>query len=119
VAGVVAMLTPEERARAVVVAGNYGEASALEFFGKELGMPPVVSGHNQYFLWGTRGRDGDVLIDVDGDCGKDENLFRSSTLGATFTHPLVMPYENDLPIMICRGITRPLADVWPKVKTYR
>ena len=54
-------LPPAERAQAVVVASNYGEAAAIEFFMPDV---PVISGHNQFWLWGTRGYSGNVIIDV-------------------------------------------------------
>ncbi len=118
VAGVYSTLLPQERAQAVIYAQNYGEAAALEFFGTDYGLPPIISGHNQYYLWGTRGRSGEVLIDINGDCGKSLQLYRSSTVAATFTHPYVRPFESRLPILICRGINQPLTEIWPKVKFY-
>ena len=118
VARVYDSLSPQDRARAVIVASNYGEASAIAFFGQGRGLPPVLSGHNQYSLWGTHGAAGDVIIDVNGDCGASMHLFRQSTRAATFSAPYIMPYEDDLPIMVCRGITKPLATIWPHVKHY-
>jgi 4-amino-4-deoxy-L-arabinose transferase-like glycosyltransferase len=116
VAGVYDALPLAERSQAVIVVQNYGEAAAIQFFTTpEL---PVISGHNQYFLWGTHGYSGDVLIDVNGDCGRDRHLFRSAQKAATFTTPDVMPYEDDMPIMLCRGIKRPLARIWPGIKNY-
>jgi len=112
-------LPPSERAQAVIVAGNYGEAAAIDFFGRSSALPPVISGHNQYYLWGTHGRSGNVLIDVGGDCGAREHLFESSARAATFTSPWSMPYEDNLPIMVCRGIKQPLAELWPGVKHFR
>jgi len=113
---VVATLPPGERERAVIVASNYGEAAALEFFGRDL--PPVVSGHNQYWLWGTHGRTGDVLIDVNGDCGAKEHLFAGAQRAATAGTPNAISYERDLPVMVCRGPRVPLASLWPKLKFY-
>jgi 4-amino-4-deoxy-L-arabinose transferase-like glycosyltransferase len=107
-------LPPTERARAVAVGQNYGEASAIEFFANV----PVISGHNQYFLWGTHGYSGDVLIDVGGDCGASMHLFREARRAAVFSAPYIMPYENNRPIMLCRGIRKPLAKIWPAVKAY-
>ncbi len=104
-----------ERADAVAVAQNYGEASAIAFFAPAV---PVISGHNQYWLWGTHGYDGNVIIDVAGDCGAKNHLFRSSERAATFTAPYIMPYENDIPIMVCRGLKVPLATLWPSLKSY-
>lgn len=118
VARVVEGLPPAERARATIVASNYGEAAAIDFFGAQYGLPPALSGHNQYFLWGPRDHDGDILIDVHGDCGADIHLFRSSELAATVTTPLVMPWEDHTPIMLCRGISKPLTELWPSLKLY-
>lgn len=115
VARAVAMLSPAERAKAVIKTPNYGEASAINFFGKDL--PPAVSGHNQYFLWGPRG-DGSVVIDLDGDCGARQHLFASAQEAGVFTAPWVMPYEDRLSIRICRGIRRPVAELWPSVRNY-
>lgn len=111
-------LPARDRERAVIAASNYGEASAIEFFGAGRGLPPVISGHNQYFLWGTHGASGEVLIDVNGDCGAGMRLYRSSRQAAAFSAPYIMPYEDGIPIMVCRGINVPLADVWPHVKDY-
>jgi len=91
----------------------------IGFFGRELGLPLVISGHNQYFLWGTHGATGDVVIGVGGDCGARQHLFASTERAATFTHPWIQPYENDLPILVCRGIRKPLAELWPQLKNYR
>jgi 4-amino-4-deoxy-L-arabinose transferase-like glycosyltransferase len=119
VAQVYQSLPPSERAQAVIVAQNYGEAAAIDFFGRSNGLPPVISGHNQYYLWGTHGRSGNVLIDVGGDCGANEHLFETSERAATFTSPWIARYEDHLPIMVCRGIREPVAEVWPRVKSYR
>lgn len=118
VARVYDALPPADRAKAVIKTPNYGEASAIDFFGPRYGLPPAISGHNQYYLWGPRGYTGDVLIDVAGDCGAKDHFFRESVRAATFTAPYVMPFEDRIPIMVCRGIKRPLAAIWPSVKDY-
>lgn len=107
-------LPPEERAHAVAYAQNYGEASAIAFFSHV----PVVSGHNQWYVWGPSGHDADVMIDVNGPCWKAMHLYRSATRVATFTNRYVMPYENDLPIFVCHGITKPIQTVWHYGKHY-
>jgi 4-amino-4-deoxy-L-arabinose transferase-like glycosyltransferase len=114
VARVYDALPDHDRKQAVAVTGNYGEASAIEFFSHV----PVISGHNQYFLWGTRGYSGNVVIDVGGNCGASLHLFRQSRRAATFSAPYIMPYEDHMPIMVCRGIKKPLSTVWPGVKNY-
>jgi 4-amino-4-deoxy-L-arabinose transferase-like glycosyltransferase len=44
-----AALPAAERAGGAVLAANYGEASALEFFGRDL--PPILSGHLSWQFW--------------------------------------------------------------------
>ena len=43
---------PAERARAVVVTQNYGQAEAIDRYGPGMGLPRAYSGHNAYFDWG-------------------------------------------------------------------
>ena len=42
----------EDRAKACVFGQNYGEAGAIEYFARDLDLPPAISGHNSYWLWG-------------------------------------------------------------------
>lgn len=108
-------LPPNERAQALVSASNYGEAAAIDFFTPGI---PVVSRHNQYWLWGYGGRTGNVVIDVNGDCGAKQHLFRSSRLAATFNAPYTIGWETGVPIMVCRGLKVPIAAVWQSIKLY-
>src|SRR5262249_50100599 len=45
VARVYAKLTPEEQARCVIYVRNYGEAAAIDFFGKKYGLPGALCAH--------------------------------------------------------------------------
>ncbi len=107
-------LPASDRAKAVVFAQNYGEASAVAFFTNV----PVISGHNQYYLWGLHGKSGEVMIDINGQCWHDLHLYRSSTRAAVFSNPYGMPYEDHMPVAVCRGITQSLQALWPKAKNY-
>jgi hypothetical protein len=119
VAGVYRALPPDERRRAAIFADNYGEAAAIDFFGAPLGLPPAVTGHNQYWLWGMHGYDGAVLIDVNANVPDDAKLCQSATLGGSHTSPLAMPYESHFDIVICRGLKPPLAEFWARQRFYR
>jgi Dolichyl-phosphate-mannose-protein mannosyltransferase len=111
-------LPPAERAKAYVLAGNYGEAAAIDVFDAGRGMPPTLSGHNQYWLWGRHGYDGSVLIDVGATVKEDLRDCRSATLAATFSSPHIMPYEDNMGIVICRGLRMPVDVMWAKQKFY-
>jgi hypothetical protein len=120
VATIYAGLPPAQRAQAAIVTSNYGEAAAIDFFGGRYGLPPAISGHNNYWLWGTHGYSGNVVIDVNGDCGRTDfpGLFRSARLVTRFNPPWVISYEQDIPISLCTGITEPLNALWPKLRHY-
>lgn len=118
VAHVYDSLPPSQRAQAAILASNYGEAAAIDFFGNEYGLPPVLSGNNQYWVWGTRGYTGNVLIDVHGNCDRSARVFRIHRIAQRFDNPWGRPFENGFPISICEGITAPLATLWPKLRDY-
>jgi hypothetical protein len=118
VAVVYSSLSPEDRARAVFYGNNYGEAAAIDVFGRRLGLPPAISGHNSYYLWGPRGHDGSVIILVGGDAKQHTDLFQSVEIAGRITAAHAMPYETDLPIYVLRGLKQPLQNLWPQVKHY-
>ena len=47
--------------RAALLAYNYGEAGAIDYFAKRYGLPKAISGHNQYGYWGPRGYTGEIV----------------------------------------------------------
>jgi hypothetical protein len=114
-----ARLTPEERAGAVVFGQNYGEAAAIDVLGPRMGgLPPAVSGHNQYFLWGPHGWDGKVMIIIGGDPEDNARFFESVEQVGVWDDPYAMPYERGLAISIGRGFHGAPAHAWPQLKHY-
>lgn len=109
-------LPPADQARAVVFGQNYGEAAAIDVFGH--GLPPAISGHNNYYLWGPRGHDGNVIVVIGGNRKEMEGLFQSVTLAGHIDTPYAMPYETNKPIYILRGARTPLPAVWPSLKHF-
>ena len=107
-----------ERSGATIVAGNYGEAAAIDVFGAPYGLPHAVSGHNQYYLWGPGSGDGRFVVDVGGDVRADRKLCARAWVAATVSARYAMPFEHDLPIVVCRGLHVPLATLWPRQKMY-
>jgi Dolichyl-phosphate-mannose-protein mannosyltransferase len=118
VAAVYGSLTDEERREAAIYASNYGEAGAIELFGEEAHLPTPISGHNNYWLWGPRGASGKVVILVGVDPERWESRCESVEVAAVVSHSLAMPYENRLPISVCRAMKEPLEAVWPRLKHY-
>jgi hypothetical protein len=111
-------LTHEEQSKAAIFTQNYGEAGAIDFFGKQYGLPKAISGHNNYWYWGPRGFTGEVLITVGGRKEDHQKGFESVELAMVHTSEYAMPFETNLPIYVCRRAKAPVETIWPKVKFY-
>jgi hypothetical protein len=119
VARVYHALPAGQRAKCAIVANNYGEAGAIDFFGPRYGLPPAISPHNNYWLWGPGGATGEVLIIVGGSRNEQHADFRSVVLADTTKCDHCMPFENGAPIFVCLGLNQPLARRWAQIRTYR
>ena len=110
-------LPQADRAKAAIFASNYGEAAAIDYYG--YGLPPALSGNNNYYLWGPRGYDGSVLLAVNADPAQWSKICDSARVVATFgSSRYAMPYERNRPIVLCRGMHPPLPQLWPAFKHY-
>ena len=118
VAKVYLALPPEDQAKCGIYAQNYGEAGAIDFFGSQYSLPKAISGHNNYWIWGPRGYTGEVMIIIGGDPADHLQVFDSVEQAGLFTHEYVMPYENNLPIFVCRKPRIPLEEAWARAKHF-
>jgi hypothetical protein len=111
-------LTPEERRRCRVFGQNYGEAGAVDVLGRPLGLPPAISGHNSYWLWGPGEGDWDVLIIIGGDREDNARHFAEIEIVGQTASPWSMPYERGLDVSIARRPKISLEEAWPRLKRY-
>jgi hypothetical protein len=117
VARVYNSLPADIRPRTAIFGQNYGQAGAIDLFGPKYGLPPAISGHQNYFLWGPRGASGESMIVMAGSQPDLESKFASVRRVAHVGHPYAMPYEH-FDIFYCQGLKLSLADAWPKVKNW-
>lgn len=111
-------LSAEERSRTIIATSNYGEAGAINYYGRALGLPSAVSQHNNFYLWGPGNPTATTAIIV--GVSREDLLesFEHVEEVAPITHPLAMPYEREHPVMICRGPKRPLMELWVAGKKF-
>jgi hypothetical protein len=115
---VYAQLAPEDQARCRIFGQNYGEAGAIDVLGRRRGLPPAMSGHNSYWYWGPGDWSGEVLI-VIGSTREDlEQLFTSVEQAGRTRCGYCMPYENDRPIWIVRGLHGSVEALWPSTRIF-
>ena len=116
VAAVYGALPAADRARAVVVASNYGEAGALARYGPPLRLPAVYSGHNA--LYDAPPPDtASVAVVVGGQLPSVRGLFASCTVMARMDNRVgVENEEQGEPIAVCRNPVGPWAAIWPRFR---
>jgi hypothetical protein len=117
-------LSPEEQKECVIFVRNYGEAGAVDFFGKKYGLPPALCAQNSYWMWGPGARTGNVAIILGGDRALADNLkdlkrrYRSVELAGKTENRYCMPYENGRQFFICRGMNTTFQILWPAERFY-
>jgi hypothetical protein len=102
----------------LLLAENYGEAGALEFFGPRYGLPPVISPHNTYHLWSATQDAAHSYIAIGLPEGQLREIFEEVTEAGLHTCTYCMDYENNLPVYVCRRARVPYGDWWPGTKWY-
>ena len=110
-------LPPDDRRKAVIYVGNYGEAGAINLLGRGRGAPPAISTHNNYYLWGP-GRATREIILILGGTAEDHGECTSVERLGRFTCTDCMPYENGQDIWACRDLKVPLDLVWAAEKHF-
>ena len=101
-----------------VFTGNYGIAGAIDFLGRKYALPPAISGHNNYWLWGPGDPPPENLIIIGGrleDHGYCKEAWQAGTTDCTWC----MPYEDDNPIFVCLDLQVDPATLWQEVKHFQ
>lgn len=114
VADIYNSLSPEERAKTGILAGNYGEAGTIDFFGPAYGLPHAISLHQNYWYWGPPARHYENFITLQSSL-EDVKEYCTSYQAYDHSDPYGMAEENT-PIYLCRGAKFDLAKVWPRWK---
>ena len=92
-----------QRQQTVVWANNYGEAGAIDYFRDKMPLPPVMSPHNNYYLWSLELAERKEFTSyiILGGAEEDHRKFLQQVQKVgTFTCAYCMPYENNMGIFI-------------------
>ena len=112
-------LPASQRTVAAVVAGNYGEAGAVDRYGAALGLPPVYSGANNYWLWGPPPARDTVAVAINVDPALLRRWFSSVRVAAVYRNGLgVSDDEEGAVIYIASGLRAPWTAAWPSFRDY-
>nr|HEV7955068.1 glycosyltransferase family 39 protein [Candidatus Acidoferrales bacterium] len=115
VAQVYNSLPADERAKTAILAGDYGGAGAIDFFGSRYGLPKSISGHQNYFYWGPRDYTGKSIILLEWNLKSAQRLCGSVDVGPRNDPYYGMGWER-YDILVCHNLKTPLSEEWPKFK---
>jgi len=110
-------LPPDVQAKTAIRVDNFGEAGAVDLFGPKYGLPPAISGHQNYWLWGPRGYTGESMLLIgEGHPERLPQYFAHVEKVGHFEYPLALE-ETD--IYWGQGLHWKLQDIWDKVQRWR
>lgn len=108
-----------ERRDCGIFAQDYGQAGAIDFFGRKQGLPDAMSGDRTYWLWGPRGYSGDCMIVLDDRQEVLERYWKSVEL-VGISAPNQYALEQQIPVFMCKGKRfDSWTNVWPHLKRWR
>ena len=112
-------LSEEDRAQCGgILTDWFGPAGAVNFYGPKYGLPPAVSGHLNYYLWGPGDSSWEVMIAVTWFGGDLNKVFGYVLPVGRLNNPNSGPGMSGIPIYICKNPVVPIKDAWPYFKAY-
>jgi 4-amino-4-deoxy-L-arabinose transferase-like glycosyltransferase len=121
VAGIHASLSAEERAHVGILAGNYGEAGAIDLYGPARGLPKAISGVNSYWLRRYGDPPPQTLIVVGLSRDFLERNFESCVLAGHVTNRYGVLNEETTrhpDLFVCRQLRQPWPAFWKQFRNY-
>ena len=112
-------LPPAQRALTTILTSNYGEAGAIDRYGRSDGLPQVYSGANNFWFWGPPPARDRSAIAVNMDPTFLRREFSQVRKIATFTNGLgVSDDEQGATIYLVTGLKSAWAQAWPAFQNF-
>jgi 4-amino-4-deoxy-L-arabinose transferase-like glycosyltransferase len=114
-------LPAEERPSSAILAGNYGEAGAINLYGAAYGLPEAISGRNSYWLRGYGDPPPETLIVLGFSRESAEGIFTACDLAGQVTNRYGVENEETRfhpDIFVCRGPRQPWPALWESLKSF-
>ncbi|HQU26033.1 MAG TPA: glycosyltransferase family 39 protein [Acidimicrobiales bacterium] len=121
IAAVFRSLPEAQRKSAIILAGNYGEAGALDRYGAQFKIPPgrIYSGANSFWLWGPPPRSATTVVAVNMNPATLRRFFSSVRLALVYTNGLgVSNDEQGVEVMVATGLRLPWSSSWLGFRNY-
>ncbi|MGH7657353.1 MAG: hypothetical protein ACREL6_03895, partial [Gemmatimonadales bacterium] len=107
-------LRPGERSEAVILAANYGQAGAIDFYGDRFGLPRAISPVGSYWFFGPGEKPGRVLITIGVSREDLEEGYGDVRTADSLHYPMAVEEEQNLEILVARFPRMTLQEVWSR-----
>src|SRR5262245_25557117 len=114
-------LGPSTRTRVAILTGNYGEAGAINLYGKEYGLSEAICGTNSFWARGYGDPPPETLIVIGFSREFGDRYFESCELAGRITNKYDVANEEntDHPdILVCRHLRESWPEFWKKFRRY-
>ena len=114
-------LGPAERSRVAILAGNYGEAGAINLYGKDYGLPEPICGTNSFWARGYGDPPPETLIVIGFSRQFGHRYFESCEVVGHITNKYGVANEettNHPEILLCRHLRESWHEFWKKFRRY-
>jgi 4-amino-4-deoxy-L-arabinose transferase-like glycosyltransferase len=115
-------LPESEKTRAVILAGNYGEAGALDLYGPKYALPRVISGANSLWFRGFGEFEPATVVVVGFERGYADNFFKKcESVGVVKNSYNVKNEETSrhTGLYICREPRKPWGELWKQMQWFQ
>jgi 4-amino-4-deoxy-L-arabinose transferase-like glycosyltransferase len=122
VAKIYQSLPEEQKPGTVIYAENYGEAGALDLYGKSYGLPRVISGSNSLWYRGYGDTNPQTVIALGVNYSDAERVFRSCKVVGKVTNSYGVKNEESTyhtAILLCREPRIPWKDIWAQSQDFQ
>ncbi len=119
VSGVYRSLPHEEQAGTLIITGNYGEAGAINLYGKPLGLPEPACRLPTYHHWGYSPVDPQWFLFVGYPEDWLQQYFDHTEQRAVIENPYrIDNEERGMAIVLCSEPKRPFVEIWSLIRHY-
>jgi hypothetical protein len=122
VADIYQSIPEAEKPHTVILAGNYGEAGALDLYGPQYNLPRIISGANSLWYRGYGQPDPETVIAVGFESAYANHFFKSCQYSGTVTNVYNVKNEettHHTGLYICRQPRHPWSEMWPEMQWFQ
>lgn len=122
VAQIYQSIPENEKPNTVILAGNYGEAGALDLYGDEFDLPRLITGANSYWYRGYGEPEPETVILVGFDSSYAGHFFKTCKYQDTVANQYSVKNEESMyhnSLYLCREPRRPWGEMWQEMQWYQ